>query len=143
MNVKFVPALGPAASLNGAIIITDNAPVSQQVMDVKGPAVLPLTFSLASLTFAAQTMATTSSAQTITVTNNLTTSLTPSITTNGDFAIVPGGSTPCAETLATHATCTFTVTFTPSAVGVRTGAVTITDSANPGVQTINLTGTGQ
>jgi hypothetical protein len=34
------------------------------------------------------------------------------------------------------------VTFTPSAVGTRASAVTVTDSANPSVQTMNVTGTG-
>ena len=123
--------------------MNDNTAVSQQILDVKGTATLPLAFSPTSLTFAAQAVATTSAAQTVTVTNVLATSVSPVITGNGDFAAAPGGATPCSGTLAAHATCTFTVTFTPSAVGTRTGAVTVTDGSNPNVQTVGVTGTGQ
>jgi hypothetical protein len=35
------------------------------------------------------------------------------------------------------------VTFTPSAVGTRAAAITVTDSATPAVQTLIPTGTGQ
>jgi hypothetical protein len=125
------------------VIVSDNATVGQQVLDVKGTATLPLSFSPTTLTFAAQTVATSSTAQTVTITNVLTTSITSAIAGNGDFAAAPGGTTPCTGTLAGHATCTFTVTFTPSAVGTRTGAVTVTDGSNPSVQTVNVTGTGQ
>lgn len=143
MNVTFSPAFGTSGAVNGAILITDNAAVSQQVIDVKGTATLALTFAPGNLTFAAQTVATTSAAQTVTVTNNLSTALTPTIVTNGEFTAAPVGATPCAGSLASHAKCTFTVTFTPSAIGVRTGAVTVTDTANPSFQTLALTGTGQ
>lgn len=143
MTVTFAPAFGTIGNVNGAVVITDNAAVGEQIMDVKGSAALPLSLSSASLTFAAQTVATTSAAQTVTITNNSATALSPTITTNGDFAIVPGGATPCTGTLAGHAKCTVTVTFTPSGVGVRSGAITFTDSANPGLQTLSLTGTGQ
>jgi hypothetical protein len=86
---------------------------------------------------------TASTAQTVTATNNLGTSISPLITGSGDFAVVPSGATPCGSTLLAHAKCTFTVTFTPSAVGTRSSAVTVTDLSNPGVQTIAVSGVGQ
>ena len=141
--VTFSPVLGTTGAVNGAAVLTDNAAVSQQIVDAKGTAVLPLTFAPASLTFAAQNVATTSAAQTVTITNNLATSISPTITGNGDFAVVAGGTTPCTGTLATHASCTFTVTFTPSAIAARVSTVTVTDSANPAVQLLNVSGTGQ
>jgi len=143
MSVAFAPAFGASGAITGAVVITDNAAVSQQIFDVKGTAALALSFTPTALTFPAQTVATTSTEQTVTVLNNLTTAISPTIGANGDFAVVAGGATPCGASLAGHAKCTFTVTFTPSAIGVRTGAVTVTDAANPGVQTLNLTGTGQ
>jgi len=142
LSVTFSPAFGAGGTINGAVVIDDTGTVGQQVLDLKGPAVPPLSFSPGSLTFAAQTVATTSASQTVTLTNNLATSLTPTITGSGDFAAAPGGATPCG-TVAGHAKCTFTVTFTPSAVGTRASAVTVTDSANPGVQIQIVTGTGQ
>jgi hypothetical protein len=143
LTVTFSPPLGATGTINGAIVVNDNASVGQQVFDLKGPAVLPLSFSPGTLTFAAQTVATASAAQTVTLTNNLTTTLTPTITGSGDFTAAPGGPTPCTGTVAAHAKCTFTVTFTPSAVGTRSSAITVTDSATPGVQAQVVTGTGQ
>jgi hypothetical protein len=143
LSVTFSPAVGASGSINGAVVITDNASVSQQILDAKGTAALPLTFAPTTLTFAAQTVATTSPAQTVTVTNNLTTAVSPTITGSGDYTAAPGGATPCTSTLAAKAHCTFTVTFTPSAVGTRAAAITVTDSATPAVQTMNVTGTGQ
>jgi hypothetical protein len=143
MSVTFSPAFGANGSLSGAVVMSDTAPIGQQIFDVKGTAALPLSFAPASLTFAAQTVGTTSAAQTVTITNNLSTSLSPTITGSGDYAAVPGGSTPCTATLVAKAKCTFTVTFTPSAVGTRASAVTLTDSTNPNVQTISVSGSGQ
>jgi hypothetical protein len=143
LSVTFSPALGASGAINGAIITSDTAAVSQQILDAKGTAALPLTFAPTSLTFAAQTVATTSLAQTVTLTNNLTTSLSPTITGSGDYTAAPGGATPCTSMLAAKANCTFTVTFTPSAAGTRAAAITVTDSSNPSLQTMNLTGTGQ
>jgi hypothetical protein len=143
LSVTFSPALDTIGTVNGAIVITDNATVNQQVLDAKGTVTLPLTFSPAALTFPPQTVATVSAAQTVTLTNNGTASLSPIISGSGDFAVVPGGGTPCTSTLASKAHCTFTVTFTPSAVGTRSSAITVTDSAAPGVQTMTVTGTGQ
>jgi hypothetical protein len=143
LSVTFSPALGSSGTINGAVVITDNATVNQQILDAKGTSALPLTFAPTTLTFAAQTVATASAAQTVTLTNNLSTSVSPVITGSGDYSAVPGGSTPCTSTLGANAHCTFTVTFTPSAVGTRTATITVTDSATPSVQVLSATGTGQ
>jgi hypothetical protein len=143
LNVTFSPALGSSGTINGAVVITDNATISQQILDAKGTSALPLTFAPTTLTFAAQTVATASTAQTVTLTNNLSSSVSPVITGSGDYAAAAGGTTPCTSTLAANAHCTFTVTFTPSAVGTRASDVTVTDGANPAVQILSVTGTGQ
>jgi hypothetical protein len=88
-------------------------------------------------------VATSSAAQTVTLTNNLSTSVSPAITGSGDYSAVSGGSTPCGSTLAGNAHCTFIVTFTPSGVGTRTATITVTDSAMPAVQVLSASGTGQ
>jgi hypothetical protein len=142
LSVTFSPALGAGGTINGAVVITDNAAVNQQVLDAKGISALPLTFAPTTLTFAAQTVATTSAAQTVTLTNNLAASVTPTIAGNGDYTAIPGGATPCTSTLAAHTHCTFTVSFTPSAVGTVASAITVTDSSTPSVQTMNVTGSG-
>jgi hypothetical protein len=143
MTVAFSPVFGTNGVVNGGVVISDNASVGQQVQDVKGTAALPLSFAPATLTFAAQTVGTTSAAQIVTVTNNLSTSIIQAIAGSGDYVVGVGGATPCQGSLLAHAKCTFAVTFTPSAVGTRSSALTFTDGANPGVQTLSVTGIGQ
>jgi hypothetical protein len=58
-----------------------------------------------------------------------------SISASGDFA-----TTSTCPSVAAAGRCTITVTFTPSAIGARTGTLTVIDSA--GTQTASLTGTG-
>ena len=143
LSVTFSPALGASGTVNGAVVITDTATIAQQVLDSKGTIVLPLTFAPTTLAFAAQSVATTSATQTVTITNNLATSVSPTIAGSGDYTAVSGWATPCTSTLASKAHCTFNVTFTPSAVGTRAAAITLSDSANPAVQTMNVSGIGQ
>ena len=116
LSITFAPPLGGTGTINGAIILNDTAPVSEQAIDIKGTAALPLTFAPASLTFAAQTVATTSAPLIVTLTNNLASPMTPTVTGNGEFSTAPGGNSPCGSSLAAHASCTVAVTFTPSAL---------------------------
>ena len=143
LSITFAPPLDATGTINGAIILNDTAPVSEQLIDVKGTAALPLTFAPTSLTFATQTVATTSAPLIVTFTNNLAVPMTPTVAGNGEFSAAPGGNSPCGSSLAAHATCTVAVTFTPSAVGSRTGVITVTDSGTPGTQTVGAIGTGK
>jgi hypothetical protein len=142
MSITFSPNL--AGKVVGAAVITDTAPVNQQVLGLQGTAILPVSFSPTALTFADQTVGTTSQPQTVTMTNNQTSFLTINgISGSGDYAAVPGGNTPCGASLAPHGHCTFTVTFTPSAVGIVKGAATVTHNAAFNPQMVTLTGTGK
>ena len=143
MTVTFAPALGASGTVSGAVAVSDNAAVGQQVLDVKGPAALPLTFAPASLTFASQSVASASAPQTVTVTNNLAAAVNLTVSGSGEYSAVAGGPTPCGSSLAGKTSCTFTVTFTPSSVGTRASAIVVSDSATPGVEHLNVTGTGQ
>jgi hypothetical protein len=139
MNVTFTPTY--LGTIKGAITVSDNASVNQQILNVSGSAVLPVTFSPVSLTFAAQSVGTTSAPQTVTLTNNLSTTLSKiALSASGDFALA---TNTCASTLAAHGQCTVSVTFTPSQTGSIKGGVTLTDSAVPSPQVVNLAGTGQ
>jgi phospholipase C len=60
------------------------------------------------------------------------------IVAGGDFAQVNN----CPGTLAAGAQCTITVSFTPSALGTRTGALKITDNADNSPQVVSLSGVG-
>ncbi|MHB8652806.1 MAG: SBBP repeat-containing protein [Terriglobia bacterium] len=105
-----------------------------------GGLALPIvTLSSASLTFSSQLVGTTSSPQSITLTNNGDATLTiASIAATGDFA----ETDTCVGNVAPGANCSLTVTFTPTVLGTRTGQITVTDNAFGSPRTINLTGTG-
>ena len=97
------------------------------------------TLSPAGLTFLTQVIGTTSAAQTATLTNTSSVSLTiTSIQTTGDFAQTNN----CGSSLAGSAKCTINVTFTPTAMGSRTGTLSVNDNATPSPQTVSLSGSG-
>ncbi len=96
-----------------------------------------VTLSPASLTFSSQLVGTTSAAQTVTLTNNQSSAVTGiGISASGDF----GQSNNCGSSLAANSSCAISVRFSPTAIGTRTGTLTVTDSA--GTQTSTLSGTG-
>ncbi|WP_037603507.1 choice-of-anchor D domain-containing protein [Streptacidiphilus rugosus] len=92
-----------------------------------------------SLSFAAQTLNSTSSAQAVTVTDTGSAAASiSSVTTTGDFA----QTNTCGSSLAAGASCTVNVTFTPTASGTRTGTLTVNGNATNSPLTVALTGTG-
>jgi hypothetical protein len=98
-----------------------------------------LSASPSSLTFASQALNTTSAAQSVTVTNTGTAAAAmTSIGITGDFA--EGNN--CGTSLAAGASCTVTVTFTPTASGTRTGSLTVNSNASNNPVTVGLSGTG-
>lgn len=102
---------------------------------------LSLTFSASSLNFGLLQIGLSSPSQTVTVANVSNHSVTfTSIASSGDFS----QTHTCPTTLTAGTNCTITVTFTPTANGSRTGAVTLKDNS-PGspLQTISLAGTGE
>ena len=92
------------------------------------------------LTFANQAVATTSGAQTVTLSNTGIASLMPtSISVSGDFA----ESDSCQNsTIAPGGNCSIQVTFTPTALGGRSGQMTIFGNIPGGQLTVSLSGTG-
>jgi hypothetical protein len=92
-----------------------------------------------SLTFGQQNTGTTSAPQNISLTNFGEAPLDiSSIAATGDFA----QSNTCGVSLPGGSTCTIAVAYVPQVTGPETGAVTITDNAFTGSQTITLTGRG-
>jgi hypothetical protein len=96
-----------------------------------------------SLTFAAQTVGTTSPAKVVTVKNAGATALKVSITlqtgTPKDFAQTNN----CNGSIPAGGSCTVNVTFTPLLTGAISSALYIGDSDPTGPQIVTLSGTGQ
>jgi hypothetical protein len=108
-----------------------------------GAATAPaMTLSPGSLTFAAQQVGTASAMQTILVTNSGTAGLAVSqVAVTGDFTEMDN----CVGTtggIAAGGTCSAKVTFLPTAIGARTGLVTIYANVAGGQATAGLSGTG-
>jgi sugar lactone lactonase YvrE len=149
INVTFKPTSATPLARTAAITLTDNAADSGQMVTLNGmvataPAVTITAPTSGTLTFADQFMGTTSSsAQTINLTNSGTAAL-------GITSIAPGGANPgdyaqtntCGTSLAVGAKCTISVTFTPTTTGARPASIIITDNAPGSPQTITLAGNG-
>ncbi len=98
-----------------------------------------ITLSPKSLSFAKQLVGTTSSAKTIKLTNSGTGTLTMSnIIATGNFRQTNN----CPGTLAAAASCTVSVTFTPTIAGAVSGAISLYDDASGSPQVAPLSGTG-
>jgi hypothetical protein len=139
MSVTFTPtALGIRT---GTLSITDDAFGSPQVISLAGAGVvsgLNVTLSPTSLTFPDQQPQVTSAPQTVTITNTGTAPLgVTSIAVVGDFA----ETNTCGASLASGASCTISVTFTPRQTGARTGSLSV-NVAGLTPLVVGLTGTG-
>jgi hypothetical protein len=138
ISVTFSPT--KTGDLKGSISITDNATGSPQIISLKGTGVPQAVLSPSLLVFGLIGVGTKSPAETATLQNNLSTALTiTSIAPSGDFAV---SETTCGASLAALSKCQISVTFTPTQLGVRSGALTVVDTANNSPQTISLAGAG-
>jgi hypothetical protein len=140
ITVTFMPTqIGPRTA---AVTITDNAAGSPQSVALSGTGVTSgpnVTLSATSLTFATQLVGTSSTPQSVTLTNYGTMMLDiSSIIPSGDFS----QSNTCGSSLAPLASCTISVTFTPTQGGTRSGTLSITDNAPGSPQRVSLTGVG-
>jgi subtilase family serine protease len=107
------------------------------------PAAPAVSFSPASLAFAATNTGASSATQTISLTNSGTAALTlSSISVGGANASSFLQTNNCGASLAMSASCTIAVTFRPAATGSLSATLSVADSAANSPQTITLSGTG-
>jgi hypothetical protein len=99
--------------------------------------------SAGTLSFPAQSVGSTSTAQSVTLLNSGGGDMTiVSIAVTGGNASDFSPANNCPVVLSPNNSCTINVTFTPTAGGTRTAAVTITDNGSGSPQTVTLSGTG-
>jgi len=112
------------------------------VARIAGTATPVVSVSPNTLPFPSQTVNTTSSAQSVTLSNTGGASLSiAGIAASANF----GETDDCDGSVAASGTCTINVTFTPTATGLLNGSLTITDNNNGltgSTQTVTLSGTG-
>jgi hypothetical protein len=139
ISITFTPST--TGSKTASLSIADNASGSPQTVTLTGTGTA-VSITPAGITFASQLINTTSAAQTVTLKNNGTTTLTGIATSitganSADFA----RTTTCGSTLAAGVSCSISVTFKPTAGGARSATLGITDSDPTSPQQISLTGT--
>jgi hypothetical protein len=150
LPVSFSPT-APGVN-HGTLVLTDNAlnatPSATQIVLLNGTGtgtvlVPQAVLSPLSLAFGSRTTGTTSAAQTITLSNPGTGPLgITSITITGANTAQFGQTSVCGATLAAGASCSISVTFTPSAVATYSAAVSVADNATGSPQSVQLTGAG-
>jgi hypothetical protein len=143
LTVAFKP--GSAGTRSASVIFADNAAGSHQTVNLAGTGIAPaVSLSTTSLSFGSQAVAITGAAETVTLTNTGSAPLSVGnlavVGANlGDFAEI---ADTCRGSVAAGGTCTIGMTFTPSAGGDRTAALSITDNAPGSPQTVSLAGAG-
>jgi hypothetical protein len=142
ISLTFAPSR--IGSRRASLTLTDNAAGSPQNVPLTGKGLVQAAVSPTSLTFASQTVGTTSAPKTVTLHNNLAAKLTVNSiafagANPGDFA----ETNTCDGNVPAKGKCTISVTFTPAATGTRTATLTVSDSANNSPQTASVTGMGK
>ena len=144
ISVAFKPIA--TGTRTASVSIADNASGSPQAVAMSGTAVAAtpaVTLSPTSLTFASQTVGASGTAQSITLTNSGTETLSSiAISITGADASDYSQTNTCGTSVAASANCTISVTFKPTAAGTRTASVSIADNASTSPQTVVLSGTG-
>jgi len=113
--------------------------VASVTMSVTGNSGPTLTASPTSVSFGNQAVGSASGSQTVTVTNTGTaTASLSSISAAAPFS----ETSSCGSTLAAGASCTASVTFTPTTGGAAAGSLTVASNASNPSLTVALSGTG-
>jgi hypothetical protein len=120
-------------------VLPRSRPVNAPPLHTLNPLVPVVRLSSSALTFSAQIVGTSSSAQTVTLTNPGDDPLTISgITTSEGFS----QTNTCGSTLSPGDDCAISVTFKPVASGTKTGTLSISNNPTDSPQTVALSGTG-
>jgi hypothetical protein len=140
ITVTFGP--GVSGPRSASVAISDNDRASPQTVTLSGTGTA-LSFSPPSLIFPTTKVGASSTPMTVTITDVGTTTITfnPFVIVGanpGDFSM----TTTCGQDVFANKSCSVSVTFTPTATGKRTAAVSITDDAGGSPQNILISGTG-
>jgi hypothetical protein len=128
-------------SIEGAVTVTDGVSLSPLVVALSGngtgAATSPLSFSPTSLAYGNAVVGT-NTAKAVVVKNTSASNVTISkVSASGDYS-----ASGCVTTLLPLATCTLTVTFTPSTTGPISGAIALANGTIVTPDVLNATGAG-
>ena len=140
VTVTFTP--GDSGSRSATLYIYDSDATSPQQVALSGTGIEPIaTLAPPSLSFGNVTVGTTSPAQTLTLTNSGTASLSvTAITITQSTAFAQTNN--CGSSLAAGSSCKINVTYSPAGTWTSLGTLSVSDNAAPPSQQASLTGTG-
>jgi YD repeat-containing protein len=141
ISVAFKPTA--VGTRRGTLTINDDASGSPHTVSLSGTGTA-LTLSPSALNFSPQLVGTTSAGHIVTVTNHSATTLnftgiTIVGTNAGDFVIA---SKTCNSSLAGNTTCTVTVNFHPTLIGLENATLNFSDDGGASPQIVPMKGTG-
>jgi len=147
INLGFTPSAAGARS--ASLVVTHNAAGAQSSTSLSGTGVAlspVIGVSPTTLGFS-QTVSTTSSAQTVTVSNSgngplAISALAISGAQAGEFQIVAGGTCTAGGSVSAGGSCTVKLAFTPAAAGTRSAALAISHNAVGSPSSVTLNGSG-
>ena len=140
VSVEFKPVA--AGALTATLSIADSAAGSPQAVKLSGTGVATMSVTPSSIAFPATVVGATSDAQTVTVKNTGTATVTlKSIVLGGTNASSFEEIGTCGTTLAVGASCSMYVAFKPASSAALSGTTTMTASVGSPV-VVTLTGTG-
>ena len=136
--VMFSPAI--LGNLSGQLTVQYSGSGSPLTVSLTGAGTGPaVKLSPTSINFPAQTVGIASPPTAVTLTNQAGTPLSvSSISISGNFAQTNN----CGASLASGSSCNINVTFSPTADGLQSGVLSLSDSGPNSPQTINLSGIG-
>jgi subtilase family serine protease len=142
VSVTFTPTAEGTST--GTLSFNDNAPGNPQTVSLSGTGT-SLKLSPTSLSYGPVTVGQTSPAQTVTISNGTTS--TVSLTKIGLTGTFPGDylitNNTCGATLGGNASCTVSIAFKPTARGDRSASLRVTSNGGGSPQTVSLLGTGE
>ena len=138
ISLTFSPLV--VAPVTGSLTVNDNAGIGTQTVALTGSGVAQITLTPSSIAFGSIIVGVPSAPKAAKLINNLSgpLSIASAISSLPDFAVQSG----CGPQIPAKGSCAITVTFTPASVGVKTGTLTLNDSANTSPDTVKLNGTG-
>ncbi len=143
INVRFTPVSSGVRVATLSIEHDASGETSTIALSGEGDGVPTLAASVSNLTYGNQLINTTSSAQTVTITNTGTANLAVSgVSVTGTDSAQFAQSNTCSAALAPSATCTISVTFTPASTGAKSASLSITHNGAGSPTSVALSGTG-
>lgn len=126
-----------------ALTSTDIADIAAYLGNPSVTAAPKAALAPASLSFPSTAVGSTSTAQTLTLSNSGSATLTiSSITLSSAEFVKTGGTCAAGGSVAVGASCTMLVAFRPQASGTRTGSVAVASNASNGTISASLSGSG-